>query len=68
MQYLDRKSKLLQLSLEMATCAQRDRFAEQPVDKIRTICYSLSELADNIIQVFFDTLLYKEKVHFMEFV
>lgn len=41
----------------MATCAQRDRFAEQPVAEIRTICHDLAQLADNIIQEISDPML-----------
>lgn len=56
-EYTDRKTKLLQLSLEMATCAQRDRFAEHPIAEIRNSCKDLALLADDIIQVFKNILL-----------
>lgn len=49
-QYADYKSQLLSLSLEMATSAQRDRFAERPVAEIRTCSSKIAKLADSIIQ------------------
>jgi connector enhancer of kinase suppressor of Ras 2 len=55
--YQDRKSELLKLSLAIATCAQRDRFAERPVEEIRTSCKELARLADSIIQDIVDPLI-----------
>jgi hypothetical protein len=55
--YQDRKSDLLKLSLAIATCAQRDRFAERPVEEIRTSCKELARLADSIIQDVMDPLI-----------
>lgn len=55
--YQDRKSELLKLSLAIATCAQRDRFAEHPVETIRTSCNELARLADSIIQDIMDPLI-----------
>jgi connector enhancer of kinase suppressor of Ras 2 len=55
--YQDRKSELLKLSLAIATCAQRDRFAERPVEEIRTSCKKLAQLADSIIQDIVDPLI-----------
>ena len=55
--YQDRKSELLKLSLAIATCAQRDRFAERPVEAIRTSCKELARLADSIIQDIMDPLI-----------
>lgn len=55
--YQDRKSELLKLSLAIATCAQRDRFAERPVEEIRTSCKELARLADSIIQDIMDPLI-----------
>lgn len=52
-EYIDRKNELLKLSLAIATCAQRERFAEAPVVEIRNTCCHLANLADNIIQVSF---------------
>ncbi|KOC69828.1 Connector enhancer of kinase suppressor of ras 3 [Habropoda laboriosa] len=43
--------------LEMATCAQRDRFAEKPIEEIRTICGQLAKLADYIIQDITDPMI-----------
>lgn len=48
--YNDQKIELLKLSLEMATCAQRDRFAEKPVGEIKITCRTMADLADCIIQ------------------
>ncbi|EFN72679.1 Connector enhancer of kinase suppressor of ras 3 [Camponotus floridanus] len=50
LEYNDKKTELMKLSLEMATCAQRDRFAEKPIEEIRTTCDQLAKLADYIIQ------------------
>jgi len=55
--YQHRKSELLRLSLALATCAQRDRFAERPVEAIRTSCKELTRLADGIIQDIVDPLI-----------
>lgn len=41
----------------MATCAQRDRFAERPVAEIRTCSSKLAKLADSIIQDISDPML-----------
>lgn len=41
----------------MATCAQRDRFAEQPLEEIRSCCGNIAKLADSIIQDIDDPLL-----------
>ncbi|XP_044742809.1 uncharacterized protein LOC123305220 [Chrysoperla carnea] len=56
-EYNDRKIELLKLSVLMATCAHRDRFAERPVAAIRGYCESLAELADKIIQDISDPML-----------
>jgi connector enhancer of kinase suppressor of Ras 2 len=55
--YQDRKTELLKLSLAIATCAQRDRFAERPVEEIRTSCKELARMADSIIQDIVDPLI-----------
>ncbi|XP_069700872.1 connector enhancer of kinase suppressor of ras 2 isoform X2 [Periplaneta americana] len=55
--YQDRKTELLRLSLAIATCAQRDRFAERPVEEIRSSCKELARLADSIIQDIVDPLI-----------
>ncbi|KAK6645545.1 hypothetical protein RUM43_001822 [Polyplax serrata] len=57
LQYTEFKSQLLSLSLEMATSAQRDRFAERPVAEIRTCSSKLAKLADSIIQDFKDPMI-----------
>ncbi|XP_023711372.1 uncharacterized protein LOC111866550 isoform X3 [Cryptotermes secundus] len=55
--YQDRKTELLKLSLAIATCAQRDRFAERPVEEIRSSCKELARMADSIIQDIVDPLI-----------
>ncbi|KAL7295304.1 hypothetical protein TKK_0011338 [Trichogramma kaykai] len=55
--YNDKKHELLKLSLEMATCAQRDRFAEKPIEEIRTTCGQMAKLADYIIQDVADPMI-----------
>lgn len=57
LEYSDRKTDLLKYSLEIATCAQRDRFAERPVEEIRTSCGKLAAIADGIIQDIADPLI-----------
>ena len=39
------------MSLELATNAQRDTFAETPLDVIKSCCDKLGTLADKLIQV-----------------
>ncbi|XP_048506093.1 uncharacterized protein LOC105688413 isoform X2 [Athalia rosae] len=57
LEYNDKKAELLKLSIEMATCAQRDRFAERPIEEIRTTCGQLAKLADYIIQDIADPMI-----------
>ncbi|XP_046471196.1 serine-rich adhesin for platelets [Neodiprion pinetum] len=57
LEYNDKKAELLKLSIEMATCAQRDRFAERPIEEIRTTCGQLAKLADYIIQDMADPMI-----------
>ncbi|XP_015121433.1 uncharacterized protein LOC107044159 isoform X2 [Diachasma alloeum] len=57
LEYADKKTLLLKLSIEMATCAQRDRFAEKPIEEIRTTCGQLAQLADYIIQDISDPMI-----------
>ncbi|XP_050474912.1 uncharacterized protein LOC126865973 isoform X2 [Bombus huntii] len=57
LEYNDKKVELMKLALEMATCAQRDRFAEKPIEEIRTICGQLAKLADYIIQDITDPMI-----------
>jgi hypothetical protein len=51
------RTTLISLSLELATNAQRDTFAEQPMDVIRSCCDKLAHLADKVIQEFTDPLI-----------
>ena len=55
--YLHVKSTLLKICLELATNAQRDLFAEQPVQVIREGCQNLARLSDRIVQEFCDPLV-----------
>ncbi|XP_032790624.2 uncharacterized protein LOC116927700 isoform X5 [Daphnia magna] len=55
--YLEVKSKLLKICLELATNAQRDLFAEHPVQVIREGCLSLITITDRIICEFLDPLV-----------
>ncbi|KAJ8673001.1 hypothetical protein QAD02_004262 [Eretmocerus hayati] len=55
--YNDKKTELLKLSLEMATCAQRDRFAEKPIEEIRTTCEQMAKVADYFIQDVADPII-----------
>lgn len=55
--YNDKKAELMKLALEMATCAQRDRFAEKPIEEIRSTCEQLAKLADYIIQDVADPMI-----------
>ncbi|XP_012283577.1 uncharacterized protein LOC105701420 [Orussus abietinus] len=57
LEYNDKKAELLKLSLEMATCAQRDRFADKPIEEIRTTCGQLAKLADYIIRDIADPMI-----------
>ncbi|XP_051174533.1 probable serine/threonine-protein kinase DDB_G0282963 [Leptopilina boulardi] len=57
LEYNDKKGELLKLSLEMATCAQRDRFAEKPIEEIRTTCGQMAKLADYIVQDIADPMI-----------
>lgn len=56
-EYHAKKVELMKISIEMATCAQRDRFAEKPVQEIRTTCSQLATLADYIIQDIIDPMI-----------
>uniref|UniRef100_A0A1A9WNI7 Connector enhancer of kinase suppressor of ras n=1 Tax=Glossina brevipalpis TaxID=37001 RepID=A0A1A9WNI7_9MUSC len=49
--------KMLRLGLEMATTAQRERFVENPVEKIRGTAKTLELLANYIIQDITDPML-----------
>ena len=56
-EYHAKKVELMKISIEMATCAQRDRFAEKPVQEIRTTGSQLATLADYIIQDIVDPMI-----------
>ncbi|XP_068630736.1 caskin-1 [Battus philenor] len=53
----ERKAALLQLALEAATCAQRDRFAEQPARAVAAAAAAAAQLADYIIQDVSDPMI-----------
>ncbi|XP_045523969.1 uncharacterized protein LOC123714019 [Pieris brassicae] len=53
----ERKAALLKLSLEAATCAQRDRFAEQPARAVAAAASAAAAVADYIIQDVSDPLI-----------
>lgn len=55
--YVDIKTQVLQLGFEMATCAHRDIFSDQPNRTIRNICETLVKIADHIIQVFYSIII-----------
>ncbi|CAG4976899.1 unnamed protein product [Colias eurytheme] len=53
----ERKAALLKLSLEAATCAQRDRFAEQPARAVAAAAAAAAATADYIIQDVSDPMI-----------
>ncbi|XP_065201837.1 CNK3/IPCEF1 fusion protein isoform X2 [Planococcus citri] len=55
--YVDTKTELLKLSLEMAMSGMRDRFVDKPIEYIRQSSKQLAELVDKIIQSIDDSLL-----------
>ncbi|GAB0093263.1 uncharacterized protein DMENIID0001_083420 [Sergentomyia squamirostris] len=56
-QFNEIRTQMLRLALEMATCAHRDRFADEPVNQIQTNAEKLAKLADYIIQDISDPML-----------
>ncbi|KAG1689935.1 Connector enhancer of kinase suppressor of ras 3 [Nymphon striatum] len=56
-QYVPIRKTILRLSIELASTAQRDQFAENPQDVIRTSALNLAELCDNIVQALNDPLI-----------
>lgn len=56
-EYHGKKVELIKTAIEMATCGQRDRFAEKPVQEIRKITGKLVRLADYIIQDIIDPII-----------
>ena len=51
------KSEFVELGIRLATISQRDLFAEDQAAVIRDNCFTLSEMADNIIQNSKDPLI-----------
>jgi hypothetical protein len=47
--YQEIRAVILSIGLSIATCTQRDRFAENPLDEIQQKCAQLATLADDII-------------------
>lgn len=50
-EYNQLRSELIELGIRLATIGQRDQFAENQAVVIRDACFTLSEMADQIIQV-----------------
>ncbi|XP_059471329.1 connector enhancer of kinase suppressor of ras 2 [Neocloeon triangulifer] len=48
--YQEIRAIILSLGLSIATCTQRDRFAENPVEEIMQKCAQLTKLANEIIE------------------
>ncbi|KAL1131482.1 hypothetical protein AAG570_011099 [Ranatra chinensis] len=57
LEYTVARSEILSLALRMATCGQRDRFAETPVTDMKDASAKLAKLADSIIQEMTDPLI-----------
>ncbi|XP_014260560.1 connector enhancer of kinase suppressor of ras 2 isoform X2 [Cimex lectularius] len=57
LQYNTTRCEVLKLALRMATCGQRDRFAEAPVSDMKDASAQLGKLADTIIQEITDPLI-----------
>lgn len=55
--YQEIRAKILSIGLSVATCTQRDRFAERPVEEIQQKCAQLTQLADDIIENSTDALV-----------
>lgn len=56
-QYSEIRVQMLRLGLELATIAQRDRFAHNPIMQITSLAQKLSKLLDYIIQDITDPLI-----------
>jgi len=56
-EYHQTRATMIRLSLELATNAQRDTFAEAPMDVICACCDKLAQLADQVIQECHDPLI-----------
>ncbi|KAK9503331.1 hypothetical protein O3M35_011928 [Rhynocoris fuscipes] len=57
LEYQATRSEVLKLALRMATCGQRDRFAETPVSDMKDASAKLAKLADSIVQEMTDPLI-----------
>ncbi|CAB3373851.1 Hypothetical predicted protein [Cloeon dipterum] len=55
--YQEIRAIILSIGLSIATCTQRDRFAENPVEEIQQKCAQLAKLADDIIENSKDSLV-----------
>ncbi|XP_022667440.1 uncharacterized protein LOC111266672 [Varroa jacobsoni] len=55
--YFKIRKTVLQLSLELASTAQRDHFADNPLEFIKQKCLCLAELSDFIVQEYSDSLI-----------
>ena len=55
--YERRKDELVELSIKLATIAQRDLFADNQATIIRDNCHELATIADDIIQNYTDPLI-----------
>ncbi|XP_073989557.1 connector enhancer of ksr isoform X3 [Rhodnius prolixus] len=57
LEYQSTRSEVLKLALRMATCGQRDRFAETPVTDMKDASAKLAKLADSVVQEMTDPLI-----------
>ncbi|XP_035227440.1 uncharacterized protein LOC118199652, partial [Stegodyphus dumicola] len=55
--YVDVRKTILKLSVELASTAQRDQFAENPHKIIKETCLKLAAQSDKIVQDFNDSLI-----------
>ncbi|GFS38694.1 connector enhancer of kinase suppressor of ras 2 [Nephila pilipes] len=55
--YSDVRKTILKLSVELASTAQRDQFAENPHGTIKEICLKLAAQSDKVVQDFNDSLI-----------
>lgn len=55
--YVDVRKSVLKLSVELASTAQRDQFAEMPHEVIKECCLNLAAQSDKIVQEFNDSLI-----------
>ncbi|KAF8778741.1 Connector enhancer of kinase suppressor of like protein [Argiope bruennichi] len=55
--YSDVRKTILKLSVELASTAQRDQFADNPHGTIKEICLKLAAQSDKVVQDFNDSLI-----------